>query len=558
METWSKTLNLKQLGEQFGTPIYVFNPEQLQRNFLEYLRIAQYPANIAYPVKANPSFVVLRSIHRLGGSAECASTSEIALAQIAGFPPERIIFNSPSSNAAALLEFLRRGVTVIVDSAEQLSELDALYDGASPARIFVRINPHIPIEYANSEDWQSMTAHGSNTAKFGIASESIVSLLKSVKVPVCGLHVHVGTQMDNTKSFTNIVHFLHDLLDQIQTRTIHKIHIVNLGGGLGIDFVDGDNYPKISDLANALSPLLRPEIAYVVEPGHSLVGNTMGILTTIAASKEIRGKRWAIADVGSDQLIKITLLKWHHQILKANHQPLPTTGPDAVGGPLCFSGDVLLPATDLTGVSNGDHLFIQHCGAYCYAISNHFNGRTYAGMIKLGANQEWEVCNTPESEFLDTVYATYRWQQDTMPWAIPKRIDSETANRLNSDYLQYQSLNDQYDIVSMQQLSENQFEFEFQVRSDVNFVSMPFGLRLIGDAAIASVLHSAGKEEKDISVWGDELAIHCAQQIASNRTLNCRISLSPIAASDRRRMGLAEFSLDEGKFYGHIRLVFRV
>ncbi len=558
METWSKELDFKQLGEQFGTPIYVFNPQQLEQNFLDYLQIVQQPVNIAYPVKANPSFEVLRSLYRLGSSTECASITEINLAQAAGFPPERIIFNSPTANSADILDFLRRGFTVIVDSAEILSELDSLYDGLMPVRLFVRINPHIPVEYATSEDWQSVTAHGSSAAKFGIASESLVALLQTVKIPVCGLHVHVGTQMDNTQSFVNITHFLHGLLDQIQKETSHQICVLDLGGGLGIDFVDSDRYPKISDLAVAIVPLFRPEITYLMEPGQSLVGNTMGVLTKVMASKEIREKQWAIADVGSDQLIKITLLNWHHQILKADHQPLAMTGPDAVGGPLCFSGDVLLPTTDLTGVKTGDYLFIQHCGAYCYAVSNRFNGRTYAGMVKSTPTHEWVVCNSPESDFLSSVYATYRWQQDSVTWPMPKMIDLETANSLNSDYLQYQSAHDHYDIVAMQQLSENQFEFDFQVSSKVSFVSMPFGLRLIADATIASVLHAVGKEHKDISVWGDELILHCAQQIRSNRTLNCRISLSPMVAEDRRRIGLAEFSLDHGKFSGYVRPVFKV
>jgi hypothetical protein len=110
----------------------------------------------------------------------------------------------------------------------------------------------------------------------------------------------------------------------------------------------------------------------------------------------------------------------------------------------------------------------------------------------------------------------------------------------------------------MKQLSENQFEFEFQVSSEVSFVSMPFGLRLIGDAIITGVMHYLGKEHKDISVWGDELILHCPQQIRSNHTLNCQISLSPIVAKDRRRIELAEFSLDHGKFTGYTRLVFKV
>lgn len=558
METWSHRLNFQQIGDRFKTPLYVFNPQQLKQNFLDYLTVVEKPSHIAYPVKANPSLEILCQLYRLGCSVECASMLEVNLAQSVGFMPERIIFNSPAAETQEAIELLQRGFTIIADSQELLLHLDEYCSSTPHGKLFVRVNPAIPIEYAHTETWQGATSHGSSTGKFGIPSESIVPLLKKLTIAVSGLHVHVGTQMDQTQSFVNIMDFLHDLMDEIHEHTHHRIRTIDLGGGLGIDFNEHDRYPTIRDLASALAPMKRPEITYLVEPGQSLVGNTMGLLTKIVALKDIRGKRWAIIDVGSDQLIKITLLNWYHQILTPDHSPLPSDGKDAIGGPLCFAGDTLLPTTNLDSVQTGDYLFVQHCGAYCYAVSSHFNGRSNPGMVKVTPADEVEICNSPESESLVPIYSTYQWQQAYPTWQTRKVIDLETAHSLNSNYLQHQTVSDRYDIVGMEQISENCFECQFAVSSEVSFVSIPFALRLIADATIVSVLYWVGKEHKDISVWGDELVLHCTQQIRSNRTLKCHIALSPVVAIDRRRMATAQFSLDDGKFAGSVRPVFRL
>ncbi|MER3589252.1 MAG: hypothetical protein C4322_15895, partial [Mastigocladus sp. ERB_26_1] len=99
LETWSQSLNFSKIGEKFGTPIYIFYPSQLEKNFSDYLQFVEQPRNIAYPVKANPSLAVLRQVLQLNGSVDCASKSEVNLAMFAGFVAERIIFNSPAADS---------------------------------------------------------------------------------------------------------------------------------------------------------------------------------------------------------------------------------------------------------------------------------------------------------------------------------------------------------------------------------------------------------------------------------------------------------------------------
>jgi len=84
-------------------------------------------------------------------------------------------------------------------------------------------------------------------------------------------------------------------------------------------------------------------------------------------------------------LMKASLLGWHHNV-RLRGERLPTEGPDAVGGPLCFAGDILLPATRLDAVGTGDLLLVESTGAYCFALANHFNGRLGPAHVAIAAD----------------------------------------------------------------------------------------------------------------------------------------------------------------------------
>lgn len=559
MESWSSALNFREIGNTFGTPLYIFSKAQLVKNFHGYLAIVKDPANIAFPVKTNPSLSVLREIFRLGGSVDCAAMNEVKLAKLAGFEAKNIIFNTPSPDIEDVQKLLMQGCYVVIDASELLYQLDEIYcQTPFSGKILLRVNPHVPVEYMQKEEWQDLTAHAAKDSKFGIPSEVLQDVLEQVSIPVMGLHTHLGTQMDNTVNFVNVVRFMNELAATLSTQTHHTISCIDFGGGLGINLTGYQNYPSIQDLQNALQGELDANIRYIVEPGHSLVGKTMGMLSKVVAIKEMRGRKWAIVDVGTDQLNQITLIKWTHQILREDAVPLPFAGDDAVGGPLCFAGDTLLQNTSIETVKPGDFLFIQHCGAYCYAVSSEFNGRLYQGMVKIEEDGTAIRCNEAAPGFLSPTQFTYRWEEDAERYTAPKTLDLELVRRLQSEYLSNGAAKDTYEIVRVDRVSENSFDVQFDVRSSLGVVSMPLAIRLIGDAAIVSLLYLSKKEVKDVSVWGDWLSLQCPQSIDANRIITCTIAMSPISSrkTANDKVATARFSLEGDRFSGVTRLKF--
>jgi diaminopimelate decarboxylase len=537
IETWSAALNLRALLAEHGSNVWVVSEAQLLANLNSWTRIAGAPERVLFPVKANPSPAVLELLAAAGASADCASPAEILLARLAGFPNARIAYNSPAADLSTAWKLLVAGGTVVADSREFLAALDeqatAAHEvGDAPAlgQLFVRVNPAIDIRYRKCEAWSELTSHAKKTGKFGIPAEEVDEAVASLRtLRVAGLHAHVGTQMDHVEPFVQLAAHLSEIADAIADRTGVLPTLLDLGGGLGIPFTSTDEFPSIDALGNALATTLDPRFTYLFEPGHALVGNAVALLGSVVSVKSVRGKRWTIADVGTDQLAKITLLSWHHPVLGPDGHTLATTGNDALGGPLCFSGDTLLPATDTSHLQVGDPVLVQHAGAYCASLASTFNGRRSGGTVVLRANGAIER-TTPRASGLDEPLARgHAWSALTATHETRMPLALDVIAPLSSKVLREDLCAERFAYIAATSEGTHAYEFEFAVSSPVGFVSMPLAIRLTGDAAIVSTLRMLGYATKAFPVWGTSLDLRMSKQISTNEPVRVRIELSHAA-----------------------------
>ena len=576
LASWPDQLDLRALQAEFGSNVWIVSAAQLVENLAAWSRVAGSASRIAYPVKANPSPTVLEILAAHGASAECAAPAELALARRAGFAPSRLVYNSPVADIRTAASVLAHGGTVVADSLDLLARLDSLAAQPSTsgarhgqlwrargARILLRVNPALDIRYKKDEAWSELTSHAKKTGKFGVPSEDVVEAAAALRhIELDGLHAHVGTQMDHTQPFVDLALHLASLADAIHARTGSLPRILDLGGGLGVPFTPTDRFPSIDALADALGPALDARFEHWFEPGHALVGNAVALLGSIAAVKRVRGKRWAIADVGTDQLAKITLLDWRHQVRGPDGRPLPFTGDDSLGGPLCFSGDTLLPTTDTSALSAGDPILVEHTGAYCASLASTFNGRRAGGTAVVRLDGAIVRTAAAAATLDEPLAATHAWglansREPVDPAAAA--VDGERVARLSSKVLREDLCHERFRHVGAVQVGPRAWEFEFDVSSPVGFVSMPLAIRLAGDAAIVAALLDAGEDTKAYPVWGTELALAMPKQVPTNAPVIVRIELSAAAregaGADCHRQSV-RFALNGGAATGTFALAF--
>mmetsp|Transcript_9287 Transcript_9287/g.22661 ORF Transcript_9287/g.22661 Transcript_9287/m.22661 type:complete len:757 (-) Transcript_9287:1046-3316(-) len=563
VETWSQEQNIQELLANFGSNVWVISEGQLEANFRAWLQVAGSADKIWYPVKANPSPVVLEVLQRLGAGVECASPAEIGLARKSLFSNDRIIYHSPSATEEVALSVLRSGGTVIVDSKEFLVDLDSrlgLNKSLCTGRVLLRVNPSINIGHENSTEQTELMAHANSQGKFGIPSEDIVDITRELSnIDIVGLHLHVGTQMDNTNAFGQAANHLKEIANKISKETKHSPRILDLGGGLGIPFSYNDKqYPSIESFGKSLTPVIDKAFEYWFEPGQTLVGNAIGLLGSITSIKSMRGRFWAIADVGFDQNIKISLMNWVHPVLGPKGIPLPAGGPDAIGGPLCFAGDVVLPETDVSSLVKGDAIFVQHCGAYSGSCANTFNGRRSGGTVVVRKDRTVVRACPPASLSAEPLAKGYSWglmldqkheenecfnEQEKRPFET-ESLSSELLLKATETFSYDQAFRD----------SQNAYQYIIKGKSDYNFASLPFLLRMASDAAIVSILHRLGLSEKAFSVMATEAYAQIQGRVDPQNPIKLMINLSSFD-SESKTLAI-RFEFNDGVADGELQAVY--
>lgn len=534
MAAWTEALDLRALAQQHGTPLYLHHPATLRRAFDAYAAIVG-AAGVRYPVKANPSPLVLEALARRGGGADCASRPEVQAALAAGIPLARISYNTPAPSIEYAIWLLRQGATVVADSADVLG---AIVRGLPPAeqtgRLFVRVNPGKLPGYLEAAEHQRYTAHGDARSQFGIPSEDLLGVLAATPLPVTGLHVHVGTMMDNLAAFRDGLAFLHALADRVRAETPHRPTTINLGGGLGLPHDRSQRHPTIEALGEALRPHLRADLTYEVEPGNSLVGDSFALLTRVQAVKRARGRTWGICDVGTDQLVKHTVAGWRHEIVDAAHRQLPGDGPDALAGPLCFAGDILLPATRLDGLQTGDPLLIRHAGAYCEAIASRFNGRLGAATVVVDDDGAVRVARHAEDPFFAAEGTAMRPIPPAQAMAGgAAEIPLERLAALESAYMHHAAKSDSYHFAAARRTGPGCYEFEVELDAPCGFLGMPLAVRILGDASIIAIGLELGWEQKRGAVLASRLTLTCDALLPGQGRLPVRVAVTALSPSGR-------------------------
>jgi diaminopimelate decarboxylase len=190
-----------------------------------------------------------------------------------------------------------------------------------------------------------------------------------------GLHAHIGSQILELAPFVRAIAAVGSLADPAWCR------IVNVGGGLGIAYVAGDQPPSISSYVDVKVEGVREVFAemprVLIEPGRSLVGNAGVTIYEVGTVKEIPGVRTYVAvDGGMSDNLRPMLYEARYEALIADRPEDPPQRRVTVAGMHCESGDILVRDADLPAPRAGDVLVTPATGAYGYAMANNYNGMT--------------------------------------------------------------------------------------------------------------------------------------------------------------------------------------
>lgn len=358
------------------TPFYYYDIDLLDQTLDTVKGCLQPDYHVHYAIKACTNPEVLRHIRLAGFGCDCVSGGEIQVCLDAGFPPGDIVFAGVGKSDWEIELALRAGIFCF--NVESIPELEIISQLArkerKKANVAFRINPNV-----GAHTHANITT-GLAENKFGIDMQDMETVIRLAlglpSIEVIGLHFHIGSQLLEMNDFEALCVRINELQNRLEAEGIHLSHI-NVGGGLGIDYLQPDQHP-IPDFRAYFDTYkrhlrLRPGQQLHFELGRSIVGQCGSLITSVLYVKTNAIKQFCIVDAGMTELLRPALYGSLHHIENLTSQS-PQETYDVVG-PICESSDVFAKSYLLPKARRGDLLAIRSAGAYGETMSSNYNCR---------------------------------------------------------------------------------------------------------------------------------------------------------------------------------------
>ncbi len=383
------------IAKKVGTPFYAYTRAGIEAALASYENAFEsVPHVICYSLKANSSLALARILSRMGGGVDIVSGGELERALIAGFTPDKIIFSGVGKTKDELALAIKKDIRMInVESEEELKALNEVANSLKrPAFFSLRVNPDV------RAGGHPHISTGTPKNKFGVYHKNIFPLYEWAQkqrfLRPIAIQSHIGSQITRVAPYRRALTVLLDQIDALRRIGI-RMEIIDLGGGLGVDY-NGDNPDTPKDLANVILPSLKGRgLTLFLEPGRSMVAQS-GILVTKVLYRKLAGtKEFVIVDAAMNDLARPALYDAYHEILPVRETSGAKTTFDVVG-PVCESGDYLGKNRTMPLPKQGDLLAVMTAGAYGFSMSSQYNSRPRVPEV-IVSGKRWDVVRKRET-----------------------------------------------------------------------------------------------------------------------------------------------------------------
>ena len=366
---------VKQLAEEFGTPLYIYSRATLERHWHAFdSALGEHPHLICYAVKANSNIGILNVMAKLGSGFDIVSQGELERVLAAGGEASKVVFSGVAKSRAEIMRALEVGIRCFnVESVAELHHINQIAgEMGKVAPISLRVNPDVD---AHTHPYIST---GLKENKFGVSVDEAREVYKLAAtlphVKITGMDCHIGSQLTELQPFLDATDRLIRLIEQLKEDGITLKHL-DLGGGLGVTDTD-ETPPHPSDYAAALLNKLKDyeDLEIILEPGRAITANAGILVAKVQYLKSNESRNFAITDTGMNDMIRPALYEAYMNIIEIDRTLEREKTIYDVVGPVCETSDFLGKQRELA-IAEGDYIAQRSAGAYGASMSSNYNSR---------------------------------------------------------------------------------------------------------------------------------------------------------------------------------------
>ena len=386
-QLYVEDLPVKQLAEEFGTPLYIYSRATLKRHWHAFdSALGKHPHLICYAVKANSNIGILNVMAKLGSGFDIVSQGELERVLAAGGEASKVVFSGVAKSHAEIMRALEVGIRCFnVESIAELHHINQIAgEMGKVAPISLRVNPDVD---AHTHPYIST---GLKENKFGVSVDEAREVYKLAAtlphVKITGMDCHIGSQLTELQPFLDAADRLIRLIEQLKEDGITLKHL-DLGGGLGVTYTD-ETPPHPSDYATALLNKLKDyeDLEIILEPGRAIAANAGILVAKVQYLKSNESRNFAITDTGMNDMIRPALYEAYMNIIEIDRTLGREKAIYDVVGPVCETSDFLGKQRELA-IAEGDYIAQRSAGAYGASMSSNYNSRPRTAEVLVDGNK---------------------------------------------------------------------------------------------------------------------------------------------------------------------------
>ena len=386
-QLYVEDLPVKQLAEEFGTPLYIYSRATLERHWHAFdSALGEHPHLICYAVKANSNIGILNVMAKLGSGFDIVSQGELERVLAAGGEASKVVFSGVAKSRAEIMRALEVGIRCFnVESIAELHHINQIAgEMGKVAPISLRVNPDVD---AHTHPYIST---GLKENKFGVSVDEAREVYKLAAtlphVRITGMDCHIGSQLTELQPFLDATDRLIRLIEQLKEDGITLKHL-DLGGGLGVTYTD-ETPPHPSDYAAALLNKLKDykDLEIILEPGRAIAANAGILVAKVQYLKSNESRNFAITDTGMNDMIRPALYEAYMNIIEIDRTLGRKKAIYDVVGPVCETSDFLGKQRELA-IAEGDYIAQRSAGAYGASMSSNYNSRPRTAEVLVDGNK---------------------------------------------------------------------------------------------------------------------------------------------------------------------------
>jgi diaminopimelate decarboxylase len=392
---------LKEITEKYPTPFHLYDEKGIRENARRLQEAFSWNKGFKeyFAVKATPNPTILRILQEEGCGVDCASLTELMMADAVGFKGNEIMFSSNMTPREDFVLARELDATINLDDITQIDFLEKV--AGLPETISCRYNPGGDFKINNTiMDTPAEAKYGFTLAQL---KEGFIRL-RQKGVKHFGMHAFLASNTIDQEYYPVLAKILFETAVELNRETGSHIAFINLSGGIGIPYRPeekaADIYAIGKGVGDAFNEVLIPagmgDVDIYAELGRFMLGPYGCLVTTAIQEKHIY-KDYIGLDACAANLMRPAMYRAYHHITVMGKENEPCDHKYDIAGGLCENNDKFAINRMLPKIDIGDLVVIHDTGAHGFAMGYNYNGKLRSAEVLLKEDGSTELIRRAET-----------------------------------------------------------------------------------------------------------------------------------------------------------------